>query len=44
MPAAAYELQQAIGDRVRLHFVMSGHSTNDTVQREVIRAYTSMLW
>ncbi len=44
MPAAAYELQQAIGNSARLHLVMAGHSSSDTVQREVIKAYVNMLW
>lgn len=44
MPSAAYELQQTIGDNAMLHIVTAGHSTSDTVQREVIRAYTHMLW
>lgn len=44
MPSAAYELRQALGDNATLQFVMSGHSSGDTVQREVERAYTNMLW
>lgn len=44
MPSAAYELAQALGDHALLHFVASGHSSDDMVQREVIRAYTAMLW
>lgn len=44
MPSAAYDLKEALGDNALLHFVMSGHSGSDTVQREVERAYTNMLW
>lgn len=44
MPSAAYELQQAIGDKAKLHFVIAGHSTGDVVQREVVKAYARMLW
>ncbi|HSH31277.1 MAG TPA: prolyl aminopeptidase [Candidatus Saccharimonadales bacterium] len=44
MPSAAYELAQALGEKALLHFVMAGHSTGDTVQREVVRAYANMLW
>lgn len=44
MPAAAYELKQALGDNAILHFVASGHASSDMVQREIIRAYTNMLW
>jgi proline iminopeptidase len=43
MPSAAYELSKVL-DSAQLHFVQSGHSTADTVQREVVRAYTNMLW
>lgn len=43
MPSAAYDLSKAV-DSALLHFVMAGHSTNDTVQREVVRAYANMLW
>lgn len=42
-PSAAYELAKALPDAT-LHFVMAGHSSGDTVQREVVRAYTNMLW
>jgi proline iminopeptidase len=44
MPSAAYDLRTALNDNALLHFVMSGHSSNDTVQREVERAYINMLW
>lgn len=43
MPTAAYELHKAI-DGSLLHFVASGHSQGDMTQREVIKAYTNMLW
>lgn len=41
MPAAAYALQKKLGDNALLHMVMSGHSTGDTTQREVVRAYVN---
>jgi proline iminopeptidase len=44
MPSAAYDLKKALGENALLHFVMAGHSSNDTVQREVIRAYVNMLF
>jgi proline iminopeptidase len=44
MPEAAYELNQALGDNALLHFVMAGHSSSDTVTREIARAYTNMFW
>jgi proline iminopeptidase len=44
MPSAAYELRHALGDNALLHFVMSGHSGSDTVQREVEHAYSNILW
>lgn len=44
MPSAAYELKKRLGDAARLHIIAAGHSGSDTVQREVVRAYTSMLW
>lgn len=44
MPSAAYELKKALGDNALLHIVMAGHSSGDTVQREVVRAYVNMLW
>lgn len=44
LPAAAYELRQALGDNAQLHFVMAGHSSGDTVKREVMRAYTNAMW
>ncbi len=43
MPSAAYELGKALNHAI-LHFVAAGHSTSDTTQREVVRAYTTMLW
>jgi proline iminopeptidase len=43
MPSAAHDLNKALPNSL-LHFVMSGHSTGDTVQREVVRAYVNMLW
>lgn len=43
MPSAAYDLSKVL-DTATLHFVASGHSTNDTTQREVIRAYANMMW
>jgi proline iminopeptidase len=39
MPSGAYELKNAMGDDTILHFVTSGHSRGDTVQREVVKAY-----
>jgi proline iminopeptidase len=44
MPSAAYELKRTWGDNARVHMVVGGHSTGETVQREVIKAYTNMLW
>ncbi len=44
MPRAAYELRQKLADNTILQFVMSGHSSSDTVQREALRAYINMLW
>jgi proline iminopeptidase len=43
-PSAAYDLHNSLGDNAILQFVLSGHSSNDTVQREVERAYINMLW
>jgi proline iminopeptidase len=43
MPSAAYDLSKVL-DNAILHFVVSGHSTNDVVQRSVVRAYVNMLW
>lgn len=39
MPSAAYELKKFLGEETILHFVTSGHSSGDMVQREVIKAY-----
>lgn len=44
MPAAAYALQKAIGDNALLHIVPAGHTSSDTVSREVLQAYKNMLW
>jgi len=44
MPSAAYELKEALSDKALLHFVVSGHSSGDIVQREVNKAYINMLW
>lgn len=44
MPSAAYELNKALKGNSLLHFVAAGHSTGDTVQREVVKAYANMLW
>jgi len=44
MPSAAYDLKNALGSNALLHFVQSGHAGGDTVQREVVKAYVSMLW
>ena len=44
MPSSAFELKNALGENETLHMVMAGHSSSDTVQREVIRAYVNMLW
>jgi proline iminopeptidase len=38
-PSGAYALKNAMGDDTILHFVTSGHSRGDTVQREVVKAY-----
>lgn len=43
-PAGAYQLSKAMGDNALLHMVLSGHSSSDTVQREVTKAYVNMLW
>lgn len=43
MPSAAYDLHHALPSST-LHIVMSGHSSGDTVMREVAKAYTTMLW
>ncbi len=43
MPSAAYDLSKAV-DHALLHFVAAGHSTRETVQREVVRAYANVLW
>ncbi len=42
-PAAARDLHQALPGSI-LHMTMAGHSSSDTVTREVTRAYTTMLW
>ncbi|WP_150468427.1 prolyl aminopeptidase [Francisella sp. SYW-9] len=39
MPSAAYELKKALDEETILHFVTSGHSNGDMVQREVVKAY-----
>jgi len=44
MPEGALALKRALGDKAKLHFVMAGHSRGDTVYREVVHAYVSMLW
>jgi proline iminopeptidase len=44
MPSAAIELQQAIGDSAKLHVLQAGHVRSETVAREVVEAYTTMLW
>jgi proline iminopeptidase len=44
LPNSAYGLRRALGDNALLHFVMAGHSSSDTVKREVMRAYTNTLW
>ncbi len=38
-PTGAFELTQALGDNAHLHIVPAGHSSSDTVSREVIKAY-----
>lgn len=38
-PSAAYELKQALGDNTILHMTAAGHSTGETTQREVVKAY-----
>jgi proline iminopeptidase len=43
-PKAAYDLRQALSDNALLHFVASGHASGDTVKREVMQAYTNLLW
>jgi proline iminopeptidase len=43
-PSAAYELKRSLGDNALLHFTLAGHSSGDTVNREVLRAYTNMMW
>ena len=42
MPSAAYDLQTALKTSL-LHIITAGH-WGDPIQREVIRAYTNMLW
>jgi proline iminopeptidase len=44
MPSAALDLYYAMENKPLLHFTMSGHSTGETVAREVVKAYTNMLW
>lgn len=44
LPSAAYDLRRALGGNALLHFVMAGHASSDTVKREVVRAYTNLLW
>lgn len=44
MPSAAFSLIQNLGDKALLQIVMAGHSSSDTVQREVVRAYINMIW
>ncbi len=44
IPRGAYDLKQALGDNTLLHFVMGGHSGNETVIREVEQAYIHSLW
>lgn len=44
MPSAAINLYNAMDKKPVLHIIMSGHSTEETVAREVIKAYTNILW
>lgn len=44
MPSAAVDLYNAMNKKPTLHITMSGHSTGETVSREVIKAYANMLW
>lgn len=43
LPTAAFELSKKLNNS-QLHMMMAGHSSGDTVQREVVKAYTNMLW
>ncbi len=43
MPAGAYALGKAMPHAV-LHIAMGGHTGSEPVMREVLRAYTTMLW
>lgn len=40
-PSAAHELKAKLGDGAILHIAAAGHSTSETTQREVIKAYTN---
>lgn len=44
MPSAAIDLHDALGESAILHIPMAGHAGNETVAREVIKAYINMLW
>jgi proline iminopeptidase len=44
LPSSAYDLSRALGKNAMLHFVTAGHAGGDTVKREVMRAYTNLLW
>lgn len=43
MPSAAFDLGRALGDDAILHLVPAGHH-GDAILREVLQAYTTMLW
>ena len=44
MPKAALKLHKALDEKSILHFVTGGHVRGELGMREVIKAYTNMLW
>lgn len=44
IPSAAYELHNVLAENSILHYVASGHSGSDIIQREVVKAYINILW
>ena len=43
-PSGAYKLANSLKNKPILQIVMSGHSSSDTVQREVVKAYLNSLF
>jgi len=44
MPSAAVDLYEAMDQKPILHIPMAGHSSGETVAREVVKAYANILW